>query len=247
MRNSIDAADERGRRPAARGSSTPAASTRSPPTSASLLAAPARRPRPVPASSTRRRSSSAKMRGGVSGGTVDSLRGQLDAAKADKSLRKVMVDPYALSPDRAAEPDPATSATRWASIHDEELGGWLAPFVMGTVNSRVVRRSNALQGYAYGRELRYRELMLTGGAAARPGQGGRDRRRDRGAGRRPLAAADPQAARPAAARSRAKGPSEAGAREGLLQDRRPRRRPAPARRSSAGSTRPGTPATRRPR
>ena len=36
-------------------------------------------------------------------------------------------------------------------IHDEQLGGWLAPFVMGTVNTRVVRRSNALQDYAYGR------------------------------------------------------------------------------------------------
>ena len=45
------------------------------------------------------------MRGGVSGGTIDSMRGQLDEAKADKSLRKMMVDPYALSPDRAAEPD----------------------------------------------------------------------------------------------------------------------------------------------
>ena len=33
---------------------------------------------------------------------------------------------------------------------------------MGTVNSRVVRRSNALQGHAYGRKLRYRELMLAG-------------------------------------------------------------------------------------
>ena len=47
-------------------------------------------------------------------------------------------------------------------VRDEELGGFLAPFVMGTINTRVVRRSNALQGHAYGRDLRYRELMLTG-------------------------------------------------------------------------------------
>ena len=33
---------------------------------------------------------------------------------------------------------------------------------MGAVNTRVVRRSNALQGHAYGRRLRYRELMLGG-------------------------------------------------------------------------------------
>ena len=109
-----------------------------------------------------------KMRGGVSGGTVDSLRGQLDAAKADKSLRKVMVDPYALSPDRAADPGGKDERDPMGVIHDEELGGWLAPFVMGTVNSRVVRRSNALQGHAYGRGMKYRELMLTGGLPLGP-------------------------------------------------------------------------------
>ena len=47
-------------------------------------------------------------------------------------------------------------------LHDDRLGGWLAPFVMGSVNTRVVRRSNALQDHAYGRRFRYRELMLTG-------------------------------------------------------------------------------------
>lgn len=108
------------------------------------------------------------MRGGVSGGTVDSMRGQLDAAKADKSLRRLMVDPYALSPERSAEPDLGGERDPMGVIHDEELGGWLAPFVMGTVNTRVVRRSNALQDYAYGRQLRYRELMLAGGLPLGP-------------------------------------------------------------------------------
>ena len=46
---------------------------------------------------------------------------------------------------------------------DEDLGGWLAPFVIGTVNAPVVRRSNALGDFASGRKFRYRELMLTGG------------------------------------------------------------------------------------
>ncbi len=109
-----------------------------------------------------------KMRGGVSGGTIDSMRGQVDAARSDRSLRKAMVDPYGLSPDRAAEPDLGNERDPMRPTHDAELGGWLAPFVMGTVNTRVVRRSNALQGYAYGRELRYRELMLAGGLPAGP-------------------------------------------------------------------------------
>ena len=108
------------------------------------------------------------MRGGVSGGTVDSMRGQLDEARADPASRRIMLDPYSLSPDRAAEPSLGPERDPMGVVHDPELGGWLAPFVMGTVNTRVVRRSNALQGHAYGRGLRYRELMLGGGLPLGP-------------------------------------------------------------------------------
>ncbi|MFL5845488.1 MAG: saccharopine dehydrogenase family protein [Solirubrobacteraceae bacterium] len=108
------------------------------------------------------------MRGGASGGTIDSMRASVDEAKADKSARRIMADPYALSPDRGSEPDLGNERDPMGPISDAELGGWLAPFVMGTVNTRVVRRSNALQGHAYGRALRYRELMLTGGLPLGP-------------------------------------------------------------------------------
>jgi len=110
----------------------------------------------------------AAMRGGVSGGTIDSLRDQLDIARRDPAARRLMLDPYALSPNRAAEPDLGSERDPMSVVHDPELGGFLAPFVMGTVNTRVVRRSNALQGHAYGRSLRYRELMLGGGLPLGP-------------------------------------------------------------------------------
>ncbi|MCW3012315.1 MAG: enoyl-ACP reductase [Solirubrobacterales bacterium] len=106
--------------------------------------------------------------GGVSGGTVDSLRGQIDEARADKAAMKIMLDPYSLSPERAAEPDLGSERDPVGVVRDPELGGFLAPFVMGTVNSRVVRRSNALTGHAYGRRLKYRELMLGGGLPLGP-------------------------------------------------------------------------------
>jgi short subunit dehydrogenase-like uncharacterized protein len=51
---------------------------------------------------------------------------------------------------------------------DEQLGVWVAPFVMGPYNSRIVRRSNALQDWAYGREFRYREVMSVGGGPVAP-------------------------------------------------------------------------------
>ncbi|HEY5143491.1 MAG TPA: saccharopine dehydrogenase NADP-binding domain-containing protein [Solirubrobacteraceae bacterium] len=109
-----------------------------------------------------------RSRGGISGGTIDSLRGQLDEGRRDPAARRLMADPYGLSPDRAAEPQLGSERDPIGIVHDEELGGWLAPFAMGTINTRVVRRSNALLGYAYGRQLRYRELMLTGGLPLGP-------------------------------------------------------------------------------
>jgi short subunit dehydrogenase-like uncharacterized protein len=117
-----------------------------------------------------------RIRGGASGGTIDSLRTAVDTVKKDPASRRVLLDPYALSPDRAAEPDLGPERDPVRPLHDDDLGGWLAPFVMGTVNTRVVRRSNALQGHAYGRRFRYRELMLTGrglaGAAKAAGVAG---------------------------------------------------------------------------
>ncbi len=103
-----------------------------------------------------------RLRGGPSGGTIDTLRTTVDAVKKDPASRRLLLDPYSLSPDRPAEPDLGPERDPVKPLRDDRLGGWLAPFVMGSVNTRVVRRSNALQGHAYGRRFRYRELMLTG-------------------------------------------------------------------------------------
>jgi len=42
------------------------------------------------------------------------------------------------------------------------VGQWVAPFVMAPYNSRIVRRSNALQDHAYGHRFRYREVSGLG-------------------------------------------------------------------------------------
>jgi short subunit dehydrogenase-like uncharacterized protein len=103
-----------------------------------------------------------RVRGGVSGGTLASLKGTVDEVKRDRSLARVLADPYALSPDRDAEPELGNEADLRGAEYSEELGVWLGPFVMASVNTRVVRRSNALQGWAYGRRFRYREVMAFG-------------------------------------------------------------------------------------
>ena len=110
------------------------------------------------------------LRGGVSGGTLASGMGQWDEMRASAQARRLVEDPYALSPDRAAEPVlGGQSDLEWAS-RDADLGIWVGPFIMAGLNTRVVRRSNALQSWAYGRGFRYREVAGFGASPAAPVQ-----------------------------------------------------------------------------
>lgn len=102
--------------------------------------------------------------GGFSGGTLASMLNLLDEARRDRSRRKLVVDPYALSPDRSKEPELGDERDLMKIDFDRLANRKVGPFVMAAVNTRVVRRSNALQEYAYGRRLRYREVTaLPGG------------------------------------------------------------------------------------
>jgi short subunit dehydrogenase-like uncharacterized protein len=112
------------------------------------------------------------MSGGVSGGTVASGIEAFSAVSSDAEARRAMNDPYTLTPDRAAEPELGRQPDiRWGRGGDiaEELDGyWLGPFVMAGVNSRIVRRSNALLDHAYGRRLEYGELTSMGRSVVAP-------------------------------------------------------------------------------
>ncbi|MEZ4365196.1 MAG: saccharopine dehydrogenase NADP-binding domain-containing protein [Kofleriaceae bacterium] len=80
-----------------------------------------------------------KMRGGVSGGTVASALAMVEAAVADRSVRRVMADPYALTPGWRGD-DRDVHRPGWDAV----AGTFTAPFVMAGINSRVVRRSRLL-------------------------------------------------------------------------------------------------------
>ena len=140
------------------------------------------------------------MKGGLSGGTFDSMRQQAIAMRHDPTARAIVADPYALSPDRDAEPDRdprstaegrptgspdgiPTAGSGEPSAHrgglaglarrlplrrDGRSGHWTAPFVMAGFNTRIVRRSNALLGWRYGRGLRYHEVLDMGSGAMAP-------------------------------------------------------------------------------
>jgi len=77
-----------------------------------------------------------------------------------------------LSPDRAAEPalggQPDVRWRRGAEIAPELAGYWTGAFGMAMPNSRIVRRSNALLDYAYGRRFAYAEQMSVGKSLIAP-------------------------------------------------------------------------------
>ena len=102
----------------------------------------------------------AALKGGVSGGTVASMMNLAREASGDAALRRELADPYSLCP-----PDHGFTArqTELKTAHyDADFQAWTAPFVMSSINTRVVHRSNALSHNAYGDNFRYDEAMLTG-------------------------------------------------------------------------------------
>ena len=110
--------------------------------------------------------------GAFSGGTIASMLEVLDGASRDRDVRRQLTDPYTLSSDRGAEPDGGSQPDlRWRRGRDiaPELNGvWTAGFVMAPYNTRIVRRSNELLDWAYGRQFRYSETMSVGTSFGAP-------------------------------------------------------------------------------
>jgi short subunit dehydrogenase-like uncharacterized protein len=112
------------------------------------------------------------MSGGPSGGTIASGVEVMRTVSSDPDARRQFADPYTLSPDRGAEPElgaqPDLQWRRGRQIAPELTGLWTAGFAMAPTNTRIVRRSNALQDWAYGRQFRYSEHMSLGSSAVAP-------------------------------------------------------------------------------
>jgi short subunit dehydrogenase-like uncharacterized protein len=105
-----------------------------------------------------------RMKGKFSGGTAASMLAAFEAGTSDKSVRRALAHPYSLNPvGEQKGPSPTDpQAPRW----DEDVQSWIAPFIMANINTKIVRRSNALSDWSYGRNFRYSEAMMTGRGAA---------------------------------------------------------------------------------
>ena len=99
-------------------------------------------------------------KGGLSGGTFASMIAQINQAKADRSFARLIANPYTLNPDPTFKgPDRPDFQGLY---FDPVAKSWIAPFVMAGINTRIVRRSHALQGFPYGEAFTYEEAMMTG-------------------------------------------------------------------------------------
>ena len=78
----------------------------------------------------------AAMKGGLSGGTLASMKGQIDEATRGQGAA-----PGRLRPVRARRHRPAHARPAPRSSRHKQLG-WIGPFVMATYNTRIVRRSH---------------------------------------------------------------------------------------------------------
>ncbi len=98
------------------------------------------------------------MKGTFSGGTLESFRLTMKAAAKNPKLIKVLTNPFSLTDSFTGPEQPSGMKP----IFDEDLNSWSAPFVMATINTKNIHRSNFLLAHQYGDDFVYDEMMLTG-------------------------------------------------------------------------------------
>ncbi|MEL6186172.1 MAG: saccharopine dehydrogenase NADP-binding domain-containing protein [Myxococcota bacterium] len=98
------------------------------------------------------------MKGTFSGGTMASFKATVAAARKEPDLVKLLMNPFALSSGFMGPAQPPGHQP----IYEEDLESWSAPFVMASINTKNIHRSNYLLGHEYGQDFVYDEMMLTG-------------------------------------------------------------------------------------
>ena len=97
------------------------------------------------------------MKGTFSGGTAASFMETMKRAQKQPEILEWLKDPFSLSPQSGA-PQPPTHKP----MEEADLGSWATPFIMASINTKNVHRSNALMNYKYGKDFQYGEMVLTG-------------------------------------------------------------------------------------
>ena len=98
------------------------------------------------------------MKGTWSGGTLASFKTTMAAAAKDPDLVATLISPFALTPgfNGADQPDGTQP------MYDDVVNSWVAPFMMATINTKNIHRSNLLLDHPYGVDFVYDEMFMTG-------------------------------------------------------------------------------------
>tara|TARA_B100001059_G_scaffold236640_1_gene288525 strand:+ start:721 stop:1926 length:1206 start_codon:yes stop_codon:yes gene_type:complete len=99
-------------------------------------------------------------KGTYSGGTYASMQNIIKEAFKDREVRKSLTNPYGLNPDGLQ--DGLDKRDLRSVKYDKRIKSWISPFLMAGINTRIVRRSNALSNFSYGKEFTYDEAVMTG-------------------------------------------------------------------------------------
>ena len=99
-----------------------------------------------------------KSRGTLSGGTAAAIVGNFDFSDNHKVQAKDSFGPYALYPEDI--PKGPHHRDLKTVLYDKKREAWVGPFMMAGINTRVVRRTNALLNFPYSEDFKYEEVSV---------------------------------------------------------------------------------------
>ncbi len=101
-------------------------------------------------------------RGGINGGTIASFLAMQESGDAARMRDPILLNPPGMRDPGRPEAEPDPMLPHW----EPDIRGFSAPFIMGPINTRVVRRSAALEESwqrPYGSGFRYQEYWKGSG------------------------------------------------------------------------------------
>ena len=97
------------------------------------------------------------IKGGLSGGTISSMIKINEYLNSHPEKMSILKSSFSLNPNDKIENNvkqPVIKSLRW----DRSFKKWICPFLMSGINTRIVRRTNAIANFSYGENFKYSEV-----------------------------------------------------------------------------------------
>ena len=97
------------------------------------------------------------MKGGFSGGTIESMINISNYMDSNPKNKQILRSPFALNSRKSIKNNIRQSSlksVKWDDVNQR----WICPFIMSGINTRIVRRTNAISDFSYGENFSYSEV-----------------------------------------------------------------------------------------